>query len=351
MNKKRIIQIVIPVLLLLSVVYYIKHRHGQVDGAQNSVAVEVEKVKFGNIPIEAKAVGTLSAEKSVQITSEVTGLVSQIYFQDGAFVKQNTALVQLDDKVDKSKAESTKAALFYSETNYKRMLLLAKKGVFSKQAIESALADLKQKQADAQENQVKLEKKKLIAPFNGVLGKSKVSVGDYVTVGQALVELTDIQNLRVEYSVSEKYLPQLKIGQVVKVVTSTYPGKVFHGKVAYISPTINIEDRTLSIYAEIPNEDRLLTAGLFVNVVQFLGTQNSAILVSPQSLVPTIDGQKIFKIVNGKAISVPVNIGERNTETVQITSGLTQNDIVITAGQEKLKDGMPVEIKPSLKKA
>lgn len=311
---------------------------------QEAVVVEAANVTVGEIPIVAKAVGTLSAAKSVQITPEFAGQVAKILFHDGTFVRQGTPLIQLDDKVSRAKAESTKAALYYSEINYKRMLLLGKQGAISQQAIDAAAADLKQKLADDRENQVGLEKMRLVAPFDGTLSKSNVSPGDYVAIGQALVTLTDIQHLRVEYSVSEKFLPQLKLGQEVRITTSTYPGKEFIGKVSYISPTINTENRTISLYAEIPNNDFLLTAGLFVNVIQNLGIQMHAILVAPECLVPTIDGQKIFKVVDGKALSVPVTIGQRTNESVQVLEGILKSDIVITAGQEKLKDGMPVKV-------
>jgi membrane fusion protein (multidrug efflux system) len=352
MNKRKLLIIgAIAIIALVSLIYGIKHHRNQSRAIQDTVIVEATHVIVGDIPLQAKAVGTLSAAKNVEITPEFAGLVSAVLFQDGTFVKQGTPLIQLDDKVFKSKAESAKAALFYSETNFKRMQLLGKQGVIAKQAIDSALAELKQKQADAEQSQVALDKMKLIAPFDGVLGKSQVSPGNYVTVGQSLVSLTDIQHLRVEYSISEKYLPQLKLGQTVKITTNAYPGKEFVGKVSYISPTINAEDRTISLYADITNEDRSLTAGLFVSATQFLGVNKNAILVPAESLLATIDGQKVFKIVDGKAISAPVKIGERTSASAQIIEGITQNDVIVTAGQEKLKDGMPVEIKSeSMKK-
>lgn len=345
MIKTKKFQISVSVLFLfILMLYLIKHHHANSIPSQEAVIVNAVNVKVGDIPIQAKAVGTLSAAKSVQITPSFAGQVAKILFQDGTFVKQGTPLIQLDDQVSRAKAESTKAALYNSQTNYKRMLLLGKQGAISQQAIDSAKADLKQKEADARENQVTLEKMQLVAPFDGVLGKTKVSPGDYVTVGQALVSLTDIQHLHVEYSVSEKFLPELKMGQQVKLTTSTYPGKEFVGTVAYISPTINTEDRTISLYAEITNEDRLLTAGLFVNATQNLGTQKNVMLIPSESLVPTIDGQEIFKIVKGKAVSVPIEIGQRTADAVQVLQGVSANDMVVTAGQEKLKDGMSVKL-------
>ncbi len=351
LSKRKIILLIVIVFVVFSLlILLVKHYRAKGKQSPDFVVVEVEQVKLSNIPIEVKAVGTLVAAKSVQITSEFTGLVADIYFQDGALVRQGAPLIQLDNKVQKSQAESTKAALNYSETNYKRMVLLGKQGVISRQAIESAQADLKQKQADAQENEIKVDKMHFVALFAGVVGKSNVNVGDYVTVGKALVTLTDIQHLRVEYTVAEKFFPELKIGQEIKVTTNAYPNKEFSGKIAYIAPTINPEDRTIALYADIPNEDRLLTAGLFVNVTHLLGNQINALLISPQSLVPTIEGEKIFKVVQGKAVSVPVMTGQRNTDSVQIIQGITQSDIIITAGQEKLKDGMSVTFNSEQKK-
>ena len=133
-------------------------------------------------------------------------------FKDGMFVQQGQSLIQLDDTVHKAKSDSSKANLLYSETNYKRNVLLGKRGAISQQAIDQALADLKEKQAAAQENQVTLNKMLLVAPFDGVLGKCMVNVGDYVTAGQQLVALTDIKHLRVEYSVPEN-IAEIEIRQ------------------------------------------------------------------------------------------------------------------------------------------
>lgn len=339
--------LVIGVLVLsgFSAWYMFKHRQDTMKMQQEATVVQVEKVRQGTIAIEAHAIGTLVAEKDAQITSEVSGNVAKLLFKDGVFVKQGQSLIQLDDTVYKAKSDSSKANLLYSETNYKRNVLLGKRGAISQQAIDQALADLKEKQAAAQEDQVTLNKMLLVAPFDGVLGKCTVNVGDYVTVGQQLVSLTDVKHLRVEYSVPEKYLPVLKLGQEVKITTSTYPDKEFSGKVAFISPTINANDHTISLYADISNENGSLTSGLFVNVTQSLGVKNNALLVSASSLMPTIDGQQVYKVVDNKAVAIPVTVSQRTTNDVEIMQGLTAGDDVVTAGQQKLKDGMPVKIK------
>lgn len=342
-DKTKIIVIVILVLIM-GIWFIFKRSHHAIMPAQDSVMVEVRKVKQGNIPIEIQAVGALTAARNVQLTPEVAGMVSKILVSDGTYVKKGTPIIQLDDTVNRAKLDSAKANLVFSESNYKRMLLLGKKGAISQQAIDQALADLKGKKAIADEAHVLVSKMLLTAPFDGVLGKTKVNPGEYVGIAQPLVSLTDTQHLRVEFNVSEKYLSLIKVGQEVTITTSAYAGKEFHGKVAYIAPTINTEDRTIAVYAEIPNEDRKLAAGLFVNVTQALGFENNAILIPAVSLVATIDGQQVFKVVNGKAVAVPVKIGQRTSDQVQILQGLVLDDTVVTSGQHKIKDGMPVKL-------
>ena len=347
-SKKKRLYLLIGAAIIAAGIFYFYHSHAK-PLAANKISVEAGLVQSGDIPIQAQAIGTLTAEKSIEITPEMTGHVAKILFRDGTFVKQGTPLIQLDDKVYKAKLESAKANLFYSETNYNRMSLLGKKGVVAKQAVEQAFADLKEKKASAAESQVAVEKMQLVAPFDGMVGKSKVSPGNYVSIGQGLVSLVDTQHLRVEYSIAEKYLSSLKQDQEVKITTNAYPGKEFSGKVTYISPTINTENRTMTLYATIPNENNLLTAGLFVNITHFLGIEHNSLIIPSQSLTATIDGQLVYKIVDGKAVSTPVTIGQRTKDHVQIISGLTQNDKIVTVGQQKLKDGSAVEVVDSNK--
>lgn len=341
---------IVVVIMIISVICFLmmKHHHNNQTMLEDAVQVDVEQVKSGSIPIQAHVIGTLVAAKNVQMTPEIAGHVAKIYFQDGGvFVKQGTPLVQLDDTAYQAKLASDKANLIYSEVDYKRKKLLGKQGAISEQAIDQALADLTTKKAAVQESQVDVDKMRLVAPFDGVLGKFNVSPGDYVTVGQKIVKLTDIMHLHVEYSVAEKYLSQLKLGQKVKITTNAYPQKEFIGTVTFISPTINSEDRTISLYADVANDQKLLTAGLFVDVVQDLGAETNTLIISAAGLIPTIDGQQVFKIINNRAIAVPVTIGQRLQNSVQIISGLSAGDKIVIAGQQKLKDGVLVQMNKS----
>jgi membrane fusion protein (multidrug efflux system) len=175
------------------------------------------------------------------------------------------------------------------------------------------------------------------------MGKCLVSPGNYVSTGQELVSLTDIHHLHAEYNVPENALALLKLGQAVKVTTSTFPGKAFAGHVAYMAPTINTQDRTIALYAEVPNESQILVAGLFVNVEQTLGEQADALMIPATSLVATIDGQQVYTVVDGKAHAVAVTVGQHTEKNVQILTGLVLGDSVVVAGQQKIHDGAEVK--------
>lgn len=341
MKNKIVLGIVLTGLIATASVYRFYHRSGGAD--LNAVLVKASQVQEIDLPMEIHVIGTLTA-RSVQITPEIPGHVNSVLFKDGSDVARGMVLVQLDDAVFKAKYESAKAKLSYSENNFRRMELLGKKGVVAQQAIDQAESDLKERKADMDENEVMLNKMKLSAPFDGVVGNSHINPGDYVTVGQNLVTLTDIKHLRIEYNVPEKYLPLLKLGQPVKITASAYPGKIFSATLTFISPTVNAENRSIELYAEIDNSDNLLAPGMFVEASQSLGSTQHAIMVPSRSLMPVMDGAQVYKVVDGKAFSVDVVLGQRTSDDVQITQGLSKSDVVITDGQMKVKNGMPVRV-------
>lgn len=342
--KHHLVWILVLSAIALTVFIY---KHYQVHRAPQNEGtwVEAAQVKRGNIPVEVHALGSLVAEHQITITSDMAGHIANILFKDGSFVSKGTTLIQLDDAIPKAQLASARANFDFSKITYQRRETLGKKGLWPVQEIDQARADLEEKKALLQEKQATVDKLLLVAPFDGVLGKSQVSLGHYVTPGQPLVTLTDIQYLRAEFSVSEKYLSSLKLGQTVKITTSAYPGKIFEGKIAYISPTIDTADRSISLYAEVANPDHLLTSGMSVSVRQTLGTQKDTILVPTRSIMATLDGQQVYKLVNNKAYAIPVLLGQRNEEAVEILEGLSDKDLIVVAGQQKLHDEMDVKIK------
>lgn len=336
------------VIIAIACVCILKFRAHAIAPMPPTVTVQTDTVKEAPMPIEVRAIGTLVAARSIEMTPEMPGHVVKILFQDGATVNEGTPLIQLNDAEYKTKYQAAKARLVFSEGKYKRMALLAKKSFVSQQITDEVEADLKQNRALADESEVMLKRMQLVAPFSGVVGKSKVNPGDYVTTGQAVVTLTDTKHLRIEFNVPERYLSFLHLGQNVSMTTAAYPGRIFTAKLAFIAPTINADNRSIALYADIINEDGALKPGMFVDVTQSLGSEQHALMVPARALVPMMDGQQIYKVVSGKASAVTVMIGKRVGDSVQITQGIAMGDQVITDGQLKVKNGMPVKVKEAL---
>lgn len=309
------------------------------------ITVEVQTVRTGTMPIEVHAIGALVAVQHIDVSPEIAGHVAKVYYPEGGVpVKAGTILVQLDDLSAKAKLDQAEAALAYSAADYSRKKTLGKRGAISKQAIDQALADLKIKQAQRDEAATDLAHTNLLAPFDGILGKVTVTPGDYVTIGQKIVPLTNISHLRAEYEIPEKYLSQLKIGQQVRISTNTWPDKIFTGAVTFVAPTVNPDNRTISLFADVPNDQGLLTSGLFVDVVEALGSEAHALIVPPNSLVSVMGGQKVFRINSDKKVeSVMVSVQRRSQDAVQVSGALSPGDRIVVAGQQKLVDGATVQ--------
>lgn len=345
MKKTIFIFILVITIALLS--YHFYPRKSVVAPSLPEVWVQTMTVKAEDFPISVKVIGNLVAP-NVKITPEAAGHVDKILFADGAKVEAGTVLVQLNDKLENAKALSADAQLDYALANYKRTALLSKRGAISQKATEEALAELKAKKALAEENKVLLNKMQLHAPFAGYIGRSKINVGEYVNIGQEVATLSDNDHIRVEYSLPEHYRPLLKVGQDVIVTTPTYIKQQFKASLAYISPTVNVTNRSIMLYASVPNPDGLLVPGMFVTVSQSLGDKKDALMIPARSLMVGANGEEVFKVVDGKAFSTKVTVGERADDKIQIVSGLKMGDQIITDGQLKVKNSMPVKLSKNI---
>jgi membrane fusion protein (multidrug efflux system) len=194
---------------------------------------------------------------------------------------------------------------------------------------------------------VQLEKAHIVAPFSGIVGLRHVSVGEYITAGQGLVNLEAIDPVKADFRVPEKFLPAIRVGQTIRVKVDAFPGDEFEGKVYAIDPRLDVSGRALLVRALVPNRDRRLRPGLFVRVTVLLRLKDDALSVPEQSIVPQGDSQFVFKIVDGKVHLTKVVTGTRREGRVEIVEGLSVGDQVVTAGQLKIRDGSAVSVVPA----
>ncbi len=337
--------IVIVDVLLAAVIWTLIFRSEIPKGyAVQPVSVEVTAATQQTIPVSIDALGSLSAVHEVDVSPEVNGQVAKIEFTNGQSVQKDKVLFQLDDSVAQAQLSAAEAKFHLSQSDFKRNRRLLAHDALSEQALDKAKEIMAENKAMMKEKKLLVEQMRLVAPFSGTLGSRTVSQGQYVAVGQTLVKLVDTSTLKVVYSVPETYLSQLKLGQVVEISSDALPGESFSGVVSYVSPSIDVTTRSVEVHASVPNNADQLALGMFVKVTQELSERPDAIVVPAEALVATITGSEVYTIDDGRAVETSVKIGARWQNNVEITSGLTKGQQVIVAGQQKLRDGTPVQV-------
>jgi membrane fusion protein (multidrug efflux system) len=306
----------------------------------------VEAVKVGTAPMAKSitAVGSLRSDESITVRPEVAGRIAFIGFQEGQRVPKGAALVRLDPAINQAEVQQAQANLTLARAKYERANELQGKGFISGQAKDEAENNLKVAEAALALANARLAKTEIKAPFSGVIGLRSVSVGDYVKEGADMVNLESIDALKVDFRVPEVYLRQVAVGQTLKVTLDALPGKAYDGKVFAINPLVDAAGRAMVIRAQVKNTDTALRPGMFARVRLITQATDDALVLPEQALVPQGDDQYVYRVVDGKANRVKVVTGQRRDGMVEIVEGVAAGDLVVNAGQLKLRDGSPVTV-------
>ncbi|MGA9395223.1 MAG: efflux RND transporter periplasmic adaptor subunit [Azonexus sp.] len=306
-----------------------------------AVAVEVAKVAAADFSDEASAVGNLKSNESVVLRPETAGRIATINFKDGTIVGKGTLLVAIDAAIQEAELEQARANLSLARSNFERNKELLAKRFVSQQALDNSAATLKVQEAAVQLAAAKVAKTRIKAPFNGMVGLRNVSVGDYVKEGQDLINIEDIGTLRVDFKLPETYLGRITKGQAVEVLTDALPGETFKAVLDAVDPMVDQGGRAISSRARLDNAAGKLRPGMFVRVRLLFGDRNNVLMVPEQAIVPGAQ-PTVFKVVEGKATIAKVKLGVRRAAQVEVIDGLAAEDVIVTAGQLKLRDGAPV---------
>ncbi len=309
--------------------------------------VEVMEVVGGTADQEITAVGTLQSNESVVISAEIPGRIDKIAFAEGEAITGGKTLILLDSSVLKAEFDRAEASRALSEANYKRAEALLKDRAISERERDETYAQWQLDEASVRLAKAQLDKSRLTAPFSGTLGLRKVSVGDYIQPGQALVNLEDTSKLKVEFRIPEKFSAQVKAGQKVKLESDAYLGQRFEGRVYAIDPQVEENSRSLVVRGLLENRDGALRPGQFVKVLLGVATRAEALFVPEQALISQPKAQFVFKVVDGAAQMVQVQTGARRKGWIEVTSGLALGDVVVTGGHQKIGPGSPVRPLPA----
>jgi membrane fusion protein, multidrug efflux system len=315
--------------------------------------VSVAEATSEVVPNLLTAVGELAAVHQVNVTTDVSGRVTEIKFTPGAHVAQGTPLVQLFDAPDQGDLSNFKAQATVARLSLDRAKQLAERQFGPQATVDQAQAAYDQALAGIAKTEAIISQKLVRAPFGGELGVRHIEVGQYLTAGTAIVSLTDLSELYANFTVPEKDSGHLKVGQTVRLGVDAYPGRTFEGRITTIEPQIATDTRNIRVQATIANPEELLKPGMFVSTTVVLPDKPPVVTVAETAVDYTLYGDSVFLITEKKsddgktsltAVRTFVQTGKRVEGRAEILKGLKPGDRVVAVGQLKLQSGAAVAI-------
>ncbi|WP_440997754.1 efflux RND transporter periplasmic adaptor subunit [Arhodomonas sp. SL1] len=300
-----------------------------------------------------RAVGSVNATEGIDITTEVAGKISEIAFESGARVAAGETLLRLDDSVDQAALAGLRADRELARVQFERTSDLLPRRAVSQSEFDEAKARYDASRAAVSEQQARIAKKTIKAPFDGLLGLAQVDNGEYLTPGQPIVTLTALDPVYVDYSVPERRFSELEVGQAVQVSVAAYPDRTFEGEISAIDSGIQEGTRSVQVRATLPNPEDALRPGMFARVATLLPETGAIVTVPRTAISYNTYGDFVFlitedergrQVVQRRAVST----GSSREGRVEVAEGLEAGEQVVRAGLVKLRDGQPVTIDNSV---
>lgn len=304
------------------------------------------------------AVGSLRAVRGAELSLEVPGVVEEILFQSGDEVQAGQILLRLRAEDELAKLQSLEAMAQIAQITYDRNFRLLKSQTISQAVVDSDEANLRNARAQVAQQKAIVDKKTLRAPFAGKLGLRQVDLGQYLAAGSVIATLQSLDPIFVDFLLPQQAVAQLAVGAKVEARVDAFPDRVFTGKVTAINPKVETASRNIRVRATLPNADQKLLPGMFAAVQLETGAAERLITL-PQTAVSYNPYGSLVYLVDGKgngsdgkpqltARQVFVTTGATRGDQVAILKGVAAGDMVVTSGQMKLRNGVPVVIDNSV---
>ncbi len=320
-----------------------ENQGGGNSGQNTPLNVDVFIVKPDVVENKIFTNGTLQANEEVQLASESSGLIEEIYLKEGDPVQKNDLLIKINDSELKAQLQRADFRLNLAEDREKRQKQLLDKGGISQEEYDATLNEVNVLRAEVALIKAQIRKTEIRAPFTGKLGLRYVSDGSYITPNTRIATLQDIDPVKIDFSVPERYASQIEVGNKI---TFNVQGidEDLTAEVYAKEPRIDPETRSLQVRALSANPDGKLLPGAFADLELTLQTIENAKMVPTISLVPELQGQKVFLLKNGVVQPQSVQTGLRTEEKVQITDGVEIGDTVLTTGLLQVRPQMKVNV-------
>ncbi len=305
--------------------------------------IKVHRVVPSQLAERLATTGTLRANEEVDIVSEISGKISAIHFDEGSRVAPGQLLLKIDDSELLAERQRALYRVELAERAEARQKQLLEDGVISSESYDVALGELNVLRAELQLIEAQLVKTEIRAPFGGVIGLRWVSPGSYLSSQTRIAALNDLDPVKLDFMVPEKYSALMKVGDEISFAVEGFERR-FPGSIYAVEPSIDAATRSLRVRARCPNSDGALVPGGFANVDLVLRSVADALTVPSIAVIPELGGKKVFVCEDGTAQPRSVETGIRSETAVQITSGLAEGELVIISGLLQLQPGLAVEI-------
>jgi len=340
-----------PVVWLLVLLLGCNGRGGPGRFALPPMPVEVSPVTVQRVADNFEGVGTIEALEAITVVVEIDGAVKALPFKEGGGVRRGDLIAQLDDAQLKAELARAEALRAQSKATYDRVKSVVDQRAGAPQDLDDASAALKVADANLELAEARYTKTRIVAPFDGIIGARKVSVGTFLRPGQAITELANIDEMRVTFSAPEKFVSQLSGGAEVTVSTPAFPEFALKGKIIVIEPIIDLTTRSARVVARVQNSGRKFRPGMSANVSAVLGVRPNAMTIPSEAVFGSGNQSFVFIVKeDSTVVRVPVTLGTRTSDIVEVVDGLKPGMTVVRAGHQKLFDGGKVMPVPSGRK-
>lgn len=295
---------------------------------------------------EVNVVGSLEAVQGTEITAQIAGNVTQIAFRSGQRVRRGQLLVRLDDSSQLAQLHADQAKLTLAQTTLTRTQKLYAAHAASQSDLQTAQADTAAARAAVEGDQATLRKLDIAAPFSGAAGIREVSLGEYVSPGTGIVNLQSYDPLLLDFSLPQSTVNEIAVGQKVAFTVNAYAEKSFDGRVTAIGSQVDPTTRNIALQATLANPRDLLRPGMYGNVQLAVGRELHGVVVPDTAISYNTFGDYVYVVepAHGKSVAHQrvVQVEDQRGGLALITSGVKADEVVVTAGQEKLRDGAVV---------
>ncbi len=312
-------------------------------GGRSLLEVEAVEVDYETIEDRIYSSGTIQANEVVELSAEASGIIMEIYFEEGREVQEGDLLLKINDSELQAQKQRAEFRLNLAEQREERQRRLLERGGISQEDYDATLNEVNVLRSEVRLINAQIDKTEIRAPFSGIIGLKYVSKGSYIGPNTRIASLQEVDPIKIDFSVPERYISRVTVGDniqfTVQGVDSTFTGEVYA-----IEPRINTQTRTLQIRAISENPSNLLYPGAFANIVLILDEIDDALMVPTMSIVPELNAQKVFVVRDGVVQEQRIQSGIRTSEKVQIVDGINQGDTVLTTGILQVRPGMEVNI-------